>query len=144
MSAKKQVSAKVAIGLGVIVVALIIVLAAVFVSPTTFNLENSKRAPSLLIVGQTKEDRGPSNPNNPSLRVTGWLVNAGDNTSYNTKIHIVAYNTNSAKVIDYYPLVGTGMIKGHEATQFDELIYYSGPSLAAGTISIEAYWENSP
>jgi hypothetical protein len=144
MSAKKQVSVNVAIALGVVVVAMIIVLAAVFVSPTTFNLNKAKRNPYLVNIGIGGQDLGPQTPNNPSLHLTGYIVNTGDMAAYNVKLHVVASNVNGAKIIDSYVPIGSGTISGQDFVQVDESISYTGPYIAVGTMTIAPYWVDSP
>jgi len=98
------------------------------------NQINSLRAPKLIEVHLMSDDNRPWLQ--PSyLHVYGYVCNVGTNTAYNSKIHVVAYQSGGVVAIDTY--ITLGSIGGESWTSVDSNIYYSGSALVSWTLTLE-------
>ena len=70
----------------------------------------------------------------PYLHVYGEIVNAGTNTAYNSKIHVVAYQ-GSVVAVDTYISLGT--INGESWVRVDSNVDYTGGAITTYTASPE-------
>lgn len=146
----------VSIGLGALSIALIVILVLVFFSPSMFNVGafntnnrevESLKQPNLVNVGIGAADLGSQPPYEPVLHVSGWVVNTGTDTAYNTKLHIVAYFISGAKAIDTQVPIGTGVIHGSDSVHIDLNVTYSSSGtggVVAQTATITPVWTDSP
>ena len=105
------------------------------------DLENqidSLKAPKLITVHLMSDDNRPW-LGTPYLHVYGYICNVGTNTAYNSKIHVVAYQSGGVIAIDTY--ITRGTISGESWTSVDSNIYYSGSELTGWTLTLE--WTTS-
>jgi len=70
------------------------------------NQINSLKAPKLIQVDLRADDNRPLF-RTPYLHVYGYVCNVGANTAYNSKIHVVAYQSGGVVAIDTYITLGT-------------------------------------
>jgi TolA-binding protein len=98
------------------------------------NQINSLKAPKLIMVDLKSEDNRPW-LGTPYLHVYGYICNVGTNTAYNSKIHVVAYQSGGVVAIDTYITLGT--IYGESWKSVDSNIYYSGSELVAWHLTLE-------
>lgn len=140
MTTQKKPQNSVAIGLGVVcvVLAVLLILMAFDTIPTIYG---TKTAPYLVNVGLGAADEG-----NGNLQITGYVVNAGGSTAFNTQLHVVAYYTSGAKAIDTYVTIGSGTMDSKASVNIDTTVPYtsSGVGIAAATATITPTWTNSP
>jgi hypothetical protein len=142
MSEKKVVGRNIAIALGILSVLLVAALIGTVAYYYMFN-ENNAQQPYLLNVGVYGTDGGAANP---VFHINGFLANAGTETAYNVKLHVVCYTTTNAKAIDTYIQVGSGTIPGRDSAQLgiDVPYSYSGVLLQPGSATITPIWTNKP
>ncbi len=95
---------------------------------------NTLKAPKLKEVDLTADDNRPS-LQTPYLHVYGYICNVGTNTAYNSKIHVVAYQSPNVVAIDTYITLGT--IDGESWTNVDSNIYYNGSALTGWSLTLE-------
>ena len=145
MSEKKSVGRNIAISLGVVVIALVVILAMIFTQPSLFGLSlrttENEKPPLLVNVGLGAVDM----PTSRELHVSGYVVNTGSKPAYNTRLHVVAYFATGAKAIDIEIDLGNGIISANAFVKVDEYISYSGgTSVAASSAELTPLWSNSP
>jgi len=102
-------------------------------------------APKLATLDVTTENDWSNQPYVPdTFYVHGYVVNAGSDTAYNPKIHVVAYGLSDAeayvKAIDANVTLAT--MDGGSWTTFDSTFVYSGGPLADWTITPQ--WTTTP
>jgi hypothetical protein len=105
------------------------------------DLENqidSLKAPKLITVHLMSDDNRPW-LGTPCLHVYGYVCNVGTNTAYNSKIHVVAYQSGSVVAIDTYIILGTR--SGESWTSVDASPTYGGGALTGWTLTLE--WTTS-
>jgi chromosome segregation ATPase len=104
------------------------------------NQIDTLKAPKLIKVHLMSDDVRHVYPWDPDhhLHVYGYICNIGTNTAYNSKIHVVAYQS-GVIAIDTYITLGT--ISGESWTSVDSDIYYSGSELTGWTLTLE--WTTS-
>jgi cell division protein FtsB len=98
------------------------------------NQINSLKAPKLIKVDLRAEDNRPW-LQTPYLHVYGYVCNVGTNTAYNSKIHVIAYQSGGVVAIDTY--ITLGSISGESWTSVDTNVYYSGSALTGWTLTLE-------
>jgi chromosome segregation ATPase len=98
------------------------------------NQINSLKAPKLIKVDLRAEDNRPW-LQTPYLHVYGYVCNVGTFTAYNSKIHVVAYQSGGVIAIDTY--ITLGSISGESWTRVDTNVYYSGSALTGWTLTLE-------
>jgi len=98
------------------------------------NQVTNLQAPKLIFVNIQANDNRPWLAT-PYLRVRGEICNVGTYTAYNSKIHVVAYQSGGVVAIDTYITLGT--IYGESWTSVDSNIYYSGSALTGWTLTLE-------
>ena len=98
------------------------------------NQINSLKAPKLIKVDLRAEDNRPW-LQTPYLHVYGYVCNVGTNTAYNSKIHVIAYQSGGVVAIDTY--ITLGSISGESWTRVDTNVYYSGSALTGWTLTLE-------
>jgi hypothetical protein len=72
--------------------------------------------------------------------VYGYVANAGSDTAYNAKIHVVAYKLDDVKAIDDYVTLAT--MSGGSWTTFNSTFVYNGGPIAHWTITPQ--WTTTP
>jgi len=102
------------------------------------NQIDTLKAPKLIKVHLMSDDNRPW-LGTPYLHVYGYICNVGTNTAYNSKIHVVAYQSGGVIAIDTY--ITRGTISGESWTSVDSNIYYSGSELTGWTLTLE--WTTS-
>jgi len=95
---------------------------------------DSLKAPKLIGVYLKASDSRPF-LQTPYLHVYGYICNVGTNPAYNSKIHVVAYQSGGVVAIDTYITLGT--IYGESWTSVDSKVYYSGSELTSHTLTLE-------
>jgi len=98
------------------------------------NQINSLKAPKLISVDLKAEDNRPWFQT-PYLHVYGYVCNVGTNTAFNSKIHVVAYQSGGVVAINTY--INLGTIYGESWRRVDANIYYSGDALTSWTLTLE-------
>jgi hypothetical protein len=98
------------------------------------NQINSLKAPKLIQVDLRADDNRPWFQT-PYLHVYGYVCNVGKNPAYNSKIHVVAYQSGGVVAIDTYIALGT--MHGESWKRVDTKVYYSGSALTAWTLTLE-------
>jgi prefoldin subunit 5 len=96
------------------------------------------QAPDLIKVNLKSDDNHPF-LGQENLHVYGEICNVGTNTAYNSKLHVVGYQSGGVVAFDTYIL--EGIISGHSWTSVDGAIPYNGGSLTSWTITLQ--WTNS-
>jgi hypothetical protein len=91
-------------------------------------------APKLIKVNLRADDNRPW-LGTPYLHVYGYVCNVGTYPAYNSKIHVVAYQSGGVIAIDTYSTLGTTM--GESWTSVDSNIYYSGSALTGWSLTLE-------
>ena len=71
----------------------------------------------------------------PRLHVYGCVCNVGTNIAYNSKLHVVAYQSGGVVAIDTY--ITLGSIYGESWTNVDTNVFYSGDALTSWSITPE-------
>lgn len=107
--------------------------------------DSAVTAPKLATLDVTTENDWSNQPYvQDTFQVQGYVVNAGSDTAYNPKIHVVAYELSDAegyaKTIDAYVTLAT--MDGGSWTTFDSTFVYSGGALAYWTITPQ--WTTTP
>jgi chaperonin cofactor prefoldin len=98
------------------------------------NQISSLTAPKLITVHLMSDDNRPW-LGTPYLHVYGYVCNVGTYAAYNSKIHVIAYQSGGVVAIDTYITLGT--IYGESWTSVDSNIYYSGTELVSVTVTLE-------
>jgi chaperonin cofactor prefoldin len=98
------------------------------------NQINSLKAPKLIPIDLRAEDNRPW-LRTPYLHVHGYVCNVGTNTAYNSKIHVVAYQSGGVEAINTY--INLGTMYGESWKSVDANIYYSGSALTSWTLRLE-------
>ena len=119
-------------------------------SHTDHEFDSAVTAPKLVTVDLTTEDDWSTLPYvSSTFRVYGYVANAGSNTAYNPKIHVVAYKLPDVKAIDAYATLTTidggstiATIDGGSWTTFSSTLVYSGGPLFNWTITPQ--WTTTP
>lgn len=110
-------------------------------SYTNSQYDAAVTAPKLVTLDLTTEDDWSGWSFQPSaFLVYGYVVNAGSNTAYNPKIHVVAYELFEVKDIDAYITLAT--MDSGSWTTFNSTFVYSGGPLVHWTITPE--WTTTP
>jgi len=91
------------------------------------------KAPKLVLVNLKADDVRPW-LGTPYLHIYGEICNVGENTAYDSKLHVVAYQE-SVVAIDTY--ITLGSIEGESWKSVDEKIYYTGSQLTMWIITPE-------
>jgi len=107
--------------------------------------DSALTAPKLATLDVTTENDWSNQPYvQDTFQVQGYVVNAGSDTAYNPKIHVVAYGLSDAeayvKTIDAYVTLAT--MDGGSWTTFDSTFVYSGGPIADWTITPQ--WTTTP
>jgi chaperonin cofactor prefoldin len=102
------------------------------------NQIDTLKAPKLIKVNLRADDNRPF-LGTPYLHVYGYVCNVGTNTAYNSKIHVVAYQSGGVVAIDTYIILGT--ISGESWTSVDASPTYGGGALTGWTLTLE--WTTS-
>jgi uncharacterized phage infection (PIP) family protein YhgE len=92
------------------------------------------QAPKLIRVNLKSDDNRPF-LGTPYLHVYGEVCNVGTNTAYNSKIHVVAYQSGGVVAMDTYIIIGT--ISGESWTSVNGSPTYSGGALTNWTLTLE-------
>lgn len=111
-------------------------------SHTDQEFASAVTAPKLVTVNVETEDDWTILPYEPpsTFLVYGYVANAGSDTAYNPKIHVVAYKLGEIKAIDdYITLVA---LSGGSWITFNGTFAYDGGPLFHWTITPE--WTTSP
>lgn len=103
------------------------------------NQINALKAPKLTGVDLNGEDNRPFLAT-PYLHVHGYICNMGTNTAYNSRIHVVAYQSGGVTAIDTY--ITLGIISGQSCKSIDSKVYYSGSALTSWSLPLE--WTDTP
>jgi TolA-binding protein len=98
------------------------------------NQINSLKAPKLIKVDLRAEDNRPW-LQTPYLHVYGYVCNVGTNTAYNSKIHVIAYQSGGVVAINTDIILGT--IYGESWKSVDANLYYQGNALTGWTLTLE-------
>jgi hypothetical protein len=112
---------------------------------TDQEFDSAVTAPRLATLDVTTENDWSNPPYVPNtFHVHGYVVNAGSDTAYNTKIHVVVNGLSDAelyaKVIDDNITLGT--MDGGSWTTFDSTFVYSGGPVMDWTITPQ--WTTTP
>ena len=103
------------------------------------------KAPKLIKVNLKADDVRPW-LGTPYLDVYGYICNVGYDPAYNSKVHVVAYQSGGVVAIDTYINLGTifgaQALPGGSWTSVDANIYYSGSALTGWTLTLE--WTTTP
>jgi hypothetical protein len=99
-------------------------------------------APKLVTVDVQTEDNWFILPYQPpsTFLISGYVANAGIDTAYNVKIHLVAYYIDDAIAIDDY--VTLAAVNGGSWTTFSSTFVYNGGPIAHWAITPE--WTTTP
>lgn len=103
---------------------------------------NSVTAPNLITVDLKASDLGAGLPliGTPALHVYGYVCNVGAYASYNSRIHVVAYQSGGVVAINTYITLGT--IYGQSWKAVDSTFAYSGDALLSWTTT--PTWTTNP
>jgi hypothetical protein len=71
----------------------------------------------------------------PYLYVSGYVVNVGMNIAYNSRVHVVAYQSGGVVAVDTY--ISLGAIFGNSWTSVGTSVYYAGSALTSWTLTLE-------
>jgi hypothetical protein len=96
------------------------------------------KAPKLVTVHLMGDDERSSEQY--YFHVYGYVCNVGTNTAYNSKIHVIAYQSGGVVAISTY--IDLGTIDGESWTNVDSNIYYAGTALVNVTVTLE--WASAP
>lgn len=94
---------------------------------------DSVTAPNLIAVDLKVSDLGAALPliGTPDLHVYGYVCNVGTYAAYNSRIHVVAYQSGGVVAINTYITLGT--VYGQSWTTVDSTFTYSGDALLSWT-----------
>jgi hypothetical protein len=154
MSEKKVVQRRVAIGLGVVIAALVLIVVlllfgAIPVISTQAKLVNVGLRGTYYPAGKLVQ--GQLLVSN-SLQVFGWVCNTGSLTAYNAKLHVVvtylAPNSTPVTAIDTYLAIGNdyplnGIVDGLQSVLVSSIVSYPSNVSEPGTWTITPTWTNS-
>jgi hypothetical protein len=106
------------------------------------NERDALKAPKLIKVNLGAEDVRHVYPWDPEnhLHIYGEICNVGNGTSYNSKLHVVMYQSGGVVAKDTYVSLGT--ISGESWRSVDSNIYYEGSALVDWTLTLE--WTATP
>lgn len=143
MTEKKKINST-AIGLGVVCIVLVVVLILMaydYIPTMKVTPSSTPSTAYLMNVGLGGTDEG-----NGNFLITGYVVNAGASTAYNTQLHVVAYYASGAEAIDTSVTLGSGTIDSKGVVQVDTTVPYTntGVAIIASTATITPTWSNSP
>ena len=155
MSEKKVVKRRVAMGLGVVIAALtMVVILLVFgvipVINTQAKLVNVGLGGTYYPAGKLVQ--GQLLVSN-SLQVFGWVCNTGSLTAYNAKLHVVvtylAPNGTPVTAINTYLTIGNnyplnGIVDGLQSVLVSSIVSYPSNVSEPGTWTITPTWTSSP
>ena len=100
------------------------------------NQIDALKAPKLIEVDLRAEDKRPWFQT-PYLHVYGYVCNVGTNTAYDSKLHVVAYQ--SGRVIAKETDILLGTVAGESYAYVDVNVYYSGSPIVSYEITL--YWQ---
>jgi hypothetical protein len=103
---------------------------------------DSVTAPNLIAVNLKASDLGAGLPlvGTPDLHVYGYVCNVGAYASYNSRIHVIAYQSGGVVAIDTYITLGT--VYGQSWKAVDSTFTYSGDALLSWTTT--PTWTTNP
>jgi cell division protein FtsL len=76
----------------------------------------------------------------PRLHVYGYVCNVGTNAAYDSRLHVVAYQSGGVVAIDTY--ITLGLIFGESSTSVDTNVFYNGDALTDW--SVTPNWTTTP
>ena len=91
-------------------------------------------APKLVAVDLKAEDNR-LNLNTPYVHVYGYVVNVGNDTAENCRIHVVLQQTGGVVAEDTY--VTLGSLVGESFASVDTKIYYEGSEIVTASMNLE-------
>jgi len=98
------------------------------------NQINTLITPKLIGVDLKGDDNGPF-WDKLYLKVYGYVCNVGTNTAYNSKIHVILYQSGGVVANDTYITLGT--INGESWISIDSKVYFDGPALTGWNLTLE-------
>ncbi len=98
------------------------------------NQINTLITPKLIGVNLKGDDNGPF-WDKLYLKVYGYVCNVGTNTAYNSKIHVILYQSGGVVANDTYITLGT--INGESWISVDSKVYFDGPALTGWNLTLE-------
>lgn len=103
---------------------------------------DSATAPNLITVDLKGSDLGAYLPKwgTPVLHVYGYICNVGAFAAYNSKIHVVAHQSDGVEAINTYISLGT--LYGQTWTTVDSSLSYVGDGLLSWTLTPQ--WTTNP
>jgi len=98
------------------------------------NQVNTLKTPKLIGVNLKGDDNGPF-WDKLYLKVYGYVCNVGTNTAYNSKIHVILYQSGGVVANNTYITLGT--INGESWISVDSKVYFDGPALTGWNLTLE-------
>lgn len=95
---------------------------------------NSLKAAKLVSVNLKAEDNR-SNAQTPCVHVYGYVVNFGNSTAENSKIHVVLQQSGGVVAKDTY--VDLGSVNGESVVSVDTRVYYEGSAIVTASLVLE-------
>jgi hypothetical protein len=92
------------------------------------------RAAKLISVGLKAEDNRSSSQA-PFVRVYGYVVNVGNSTANDAKIHVVLQQSGGVVAKDTY--VDLGSVDGESSVSVDTKVYYEGNEIITASMVLE-------
>lgn len=99
------------------------------------------KAPELIKVNLRADDNRTS-LEKPYLHVYGYVCNVGGSTAYNSKLHVIAYQSGGIKAIDTY--ITLGDIASKWWVSVDTNVYYNGSALLYNNWTVTPQWTATP